>query len=180
MDKNHPTPPAPPADATPPGRHAPVLLMPPALAPAPAQPRLSSPKRPRSRVITVFAIVGALTAAGTAWLNAAGAGEEQRGVETRLVPDSAVSTLTAPAQPATGARLVSPTAEPRVHLSADGEYRLALPGALWSAIDAFLAPRPGLRLARWGDAGPDARGEMEAGRMQHPFAVWRDLDDDGD
>jgi hypothetical protein len=67
-----------------------------------------------------------------------------------------------------------------VERSADGEYRLALPAPLWSAVDEFLVSHPVLRLAQWSDAGADSRTEMESGRMQYPFALWRDLDEDGD
>lgn len=79
-----------------------------------------------------------------------------------------------------GTRLIAESNDPEVRSMGQDVYALALPDALWQAVDAFLRPRPDLRMADWSDASPDGIAAMAEGRLQHPFALWRDLDGDGD
>jgi serine/threonine protein kinase len=123
------------------------------------------------------------------WLNAAGTpfrGHEPTppGVAANSADTTAPRSLPPAPSPTTtsaiGARLVSPADTPTVEAPRPGEFALALPARVWDAVDAYLAPRSNLRLATWADASADSRAAMTEGRMQFPFALWRDLDADGD
>ncbi|HEX8453965.1 MAG TPA: hypothetical protein VF647_17905 [Longimicrobium sp.] len=80
----------------------------------------------------------------------------------------------------TAPRLISSTHAPEVRALANGDYTLALPQPLWDAVNAYLRPRDAIRLATWSDASKDGKAAMRQGQLQYPFALWRDLDGDGD
>lgn len=81
---------------------------------------------------------------------------------------------------ATSQRLISATLVPEIRVLGEGGYALALPQPLWDAVNAYLRPRDAVRLATWSDASKDGKTAMQQGQLQYPFALWRDLDGDGD
>jgi serine/threonine protein kinase len=122
-------------------------------------------------VTTAFAAIAVMT-----WLQIGRtASDNDANSASQLVDSARTGTAVEGTQ-----RLVSATDEPHAKLTQEGEYTLELPSRLQQAVDAFLAPRGSLRMAEWADASADGRAAMKEGRLQYPFALWQDLDSDGD